>query len=874
MRILRGVALLAAAGLTGCGGQLDLPSGAPAAPPPRLGDHTTIDLKRWLQKPRPELAQLVTDWTGSIQKQRLHALENPQSLALLPGLQPPGTTPVFESATYSEKAGFSLPPYLPAGQTDAAVALHLARLGDREAALKAADPADKDLRNRIDAQSGEHSYPLEWTQLTALAFQSAEWRLASDDADAAADLVQMHKQLRALLDAKAAAGPLGGTLLPLGRRALAEAAEAWRKGKPTLADDVKAALKGWGEAPPPDLPLAPGAGQSEAARLIGAPPVGRAIAVVNPKPGSRSSAVGRALDLLELPAPSDGVQAVAAFFDGDRRLTETIIFYEPRINQTFPEPINLAHYLANRALQADDSGRGVGLARQVWSAAGLKYEAAVLTRGNALGGYVRITGARADTPLPADARDFGAVRLDRTYEQNRVRFARYKNGPSVDLNCTKSPGVVRLPAGVAAPGFATLESEKDLDVTAALTFSWPDEELAAVLTNVAAPLLGAFGSPRIDGVQTSDGDCLALIWEDARTRVTLRLPYESDPAMLRAENVPGAESAETRHRAAEAYDKAERKGRLDAGKPLRWVPRWLQLPDVQLGMTKKQVQDVLPHKNPGDVMNLGGDLSLFIRDAPAADATYYPWQMFLRFGSDGRLAEVRVRYADGPARPDDRHPSLLGVLKQAGGEPQPQSAPWAGLWTDLPPQEPKPALYRWADDLTVLTCQRDGGGSEAIVRDRPAGATVDEAETALPPLRFCDDGASGVRLGQTRADVLKTFPENKALDGEDAVAFAARADSPYETLAVWFDADKVVRVVAQHKAKPADAGDVPAKLQAAWTRDFERLGAPRRQEGPSGRVLQALGWHDDRIRVRTAAQDTPDGPRLFTEWRYWPVTVK
>ena len=248
--------------------------------------------------------------------------------------------------------------------------------------------------------------------------------------------------------------------------------------------------------------------------------------------------------------------------------------------------------------------------------------------------------------------------------------------------------------------------------------------------------------------------------------------------------------------------------------------------------------------------------------------------MFLRFGRDDRLAEIRVRYQEGPGKPDDHHQSLLAALKAVGGEPRISPAPWAGLWSDLPAQEPKPALYRWADDVTLLTCQRDGGGAEAILRDWPAGLTPDQVEEALPPLLFCDVGAGGVLLGQTRAEVYAKFPNPKPIENEDAVAVAAPADGPYETLAVWFDAGKVVRMVAQHKAQPADAADASTKMKEAWARDFDRLGALRRQDGASGPILQAYGWHDDRVRVRMLAQQTTDGPRLLTEWRNWPVAAK
>ena len=62
--------------------------------------------------------------------------------------------------------------------------------------------------------------------------------------------------------------------------------------------------------------------------------------------------------------------------------------------------------------------------------------------------------------------------------------------------------------------------------------------------------------------------------------------------------------------------------------------------------------------------------------------------------------------------------------------------------------------------------------------------------------------------------------------------------------------------------------------QDARARDFDRLGALRREDGAAGSILQAYGWHDDRVRVRLLAQETADGPRLFTEWRFWQVRAK
>ena len=243
MQLLHGSLVLALAGLTGCGGApAIIASDTPQEEVARLGNKSDVNLADWLKQSRPELARRVAEWTDTVQKQRLHARENPLSVDLLPALQPPATMPVFREAVYSEKAGFSLPPYLKAGDADAALALHLARLGDREATLKVSGSTDKDRRT-------DPNYPVEWTQLTALAFQSAEWKLATGDPQGATDLIQMHQQLRALLNDKTASGPLGAALLPRGRHALVEAVAAWMKSsvnKPGLAEDVEAALKMWG----------------------------------------------------------------------------------------------------------------------------------------------------------------------------------------------------------------------------------------------------------------------------------------------------------------------------------------------------------------------------------------------------------------------------------------------------------------------------------------------------------------------------------------------------------------------------------------------------------------------------------------------------
>ena len=54
--------------------------------------------------------------------------------------------------------------------------------------------------------------------------------------------------------------------------------------------------------------------------------------------------------------------------------------------------------------------------------------------------------------------------------------------------------------------------------------------------------------------------------------------------------------------------------------------------------------------------------------------------------------------------------------------------------------------------MTVLTCQRDGGGAEVTLRDWPADLTLDQASDGVAAAAFCDEGAAGVLLGMTRAE--------------------------------------------------------------------------------------------------------------------------
>src|SRR5579875_3674537 len=184
--------------LSGCSAQVATTDGTPEDTATRLSAKIDIALSDWLFLSRKEQAKLIEEWKETVAKQRETARSNIESVQLLPQLHPPAVAVGFVEAKFSAAAGFSLPPYLKEGQKDSAVALHLASLGDQEAARKLADPADKDLLAKIDASRCERNYPIEWTRLASLVLQSAELKLANGEPEGAAELVLLHRQLRSL----------------------------------------------------------------------------------------------------------------------------------------------------------------------------------------------------------------------------------------------------------------------------------------------------------------------------------------------------------------------------------------------------------------------------------------------------------------------------------------------------------------------------------------------------------------------------------------------------------------------------------------------------------------------------------------------------
>jgi hypothetical protein len=618
--------------------------------------------------------------------------------------------------------------------------------------------------------------------------------------------------------------------------------------------------------------LTVGAGQGEVTALFKSQPEGRAVLAHTP------AAVQRALDLLELPVPSEGASSVVAFVDGKQSLTELLVVYRPKINTLFPEPQHFALPLIEQGATRDNLSDGPGIKRQTWTAGERTYEIALLTRGDCGGALVRI--AKAGTPAPGasfarNPRDFGAVHLDRTFEQNRLGVAPEQSGVALEIKEAARLASISQPASQFAPAAAVLLREPNEDLLVKLTLRWPVDQNANALNQLALPFWAAYGPARLESAEEASGGLFVLAWQNESTRVRLQLPFDEKAPELLAQDTRGPDALKARVEAALQFDRRERQDRLSNGKPRTRLARFVQLPshgidDLRLGLTREQVQTALPRSKSLRVNGLKDGLNILILNEPPATATHWPRQLFVRFGSDEKVAEIRVRYQEGPHAPGPGKPSLLDTLKgKPNGAPEKLPAPWAGLWTDLSKNK-QPIFYRWLDDLTCLTYQRDQGGSEVVLCDcppeKPLGAE-------LPPLVFCSQGPEGCLLGENQADVRKRWRVSHPIVAPNGAEVLRLPEStPYDVVLVWYDKESVARIIARHR-NPATLrpDEVIGALQQSWGSQIDQLGFLRRQNGPLGQVMQSYYWNDDRTRVRLFAQETEEGLRLFTEWRGWPI---
>lgn len=799
-----------------------------------------IDLAELLKLSREELAKRCDELEKTIRRQEQFRIEGNLKYTLLPNSRLPLVLPVFRDAAYSKDRGFSLPPYLKVDAHDSAVAFHVGRHGDIEAAEKLIEPGDEDTIKIIREGATDQLYPLEWTRLVALYLHSNQIALAMDNKDGAKNLLSLQKQLRTVLDDKAKHGPLGAALLSRGLGTLKQAAAAYKAiRRDDIAAQIAAAIAALGDIPPSTI-LVP-RNLDSLASVFGNKAGPNAVIAFSS---------GRVADLLNLNLPTTESDTCVAFTDDAKKTSEILFTFRPLLfefdtAQQFGEALDDTFAGRNEESPAT-------LPRRVWDLGQGQLDLTLVPRHATLGAVARIQlpGVGRVAELP---RDFGPVHLDRTFEMNRRLAAWTKKGAT--LTFTEQAALpLGNPLKNRPVAEVVVDREPKTDLVNRIAFDFVENQKEPAAGNIARPLFWSAGRPAL--VLGDVGSAIDFVWNDSKTRYRLRFPYAREKSIsLEVVDASGAD-VDARLKNAIAKDAADRLERLQSKRPFSVVPR--QLDGFKLGMSRAEFKKALP-KSPQMIEREipNGIMAALLGSPEPADAVAREW--FARF-SDDKLTEIRIRYVDLHSNKPGAFLKKLEALKQKVGPAETVSLTTAS-WADLP-KRGNSALFSWQDDNTYLTCLQEPHGLELTLRDCPPELPLGQPQ---PPLDFLSRGTSAVKLGMPAAELMKLGAQ--PAEGGAFMLDGAAQDN-HDVILAWVQNGKVDRILARNKnAMPLKTEEQASRtILEQWARDSRALGWPNRQDTLNQR-LQSLATRDDQTRFRLYWQNEANGLAIYSEWK-------
>jgi hypothetical protein len=592
--------------------------------------------------------------------------------------------------------------------------------------------------------------------------------------------------------------------------------------------------------------------------------------------------LARAVDLLALPVTRDGLDSIVAYLGKEKQLAELQLIYVGKIHQRYPEPRNLVWSLVDRGGEGKAEPVKAALPRAAFQGGPLVYDVTMVPKSNALGALIVVSDGKSapvTARLPKQPLHFAPVMLDRSFEVNRLALDRQKSLDPLRglvIERTEVIQTVQQPVQDPLPAEIILEREKEHDICRAMHFRWKPRQNVNfdAAAKIVTPLCLAYGRPILEDLEVGNDQALIVRWEEGSVLYSLRLPYSDTETINLAvtEKDHSKEALVAREKTARANDEQDRQQRLAIRKPVQRLDRSHFLAGVKLGMSKEDVKKLLPQNPEWHRQDVENSVILSNLGQPNTNARPLPtsWlrRYVVRFDATDKVAEIRGFYTEGPGNPEPKNPALIDRLKLANGEPQMPVSPWAQVWADLPPVGVTAKCYRWQDDVTTLEAQWDPFGVQVTVRDNPKDP---KASVSLPPLNFLGAGPEACRLGTTREELKKTWPDAPTTD-DGGLVLVQPIESKFDALIVYLEKDRVQRVVGRIREKLIPGpGNVDAMIGRFYA-EGPLLGLVRRRMPESnGQLLGGWGWHDDQVRVWAFAQETPEGPRLFVEWRYWPV---
>ena len=441
-----------------------------------------------------------------------------------------------------------------------------------------------------------------------------------------------------------------------------------------------------------------------------------------------------------------------AFFDGNGTFNDLLVVFRSRLVEQFPQPGQLVHLLEEamppekvKMISRD------GLNYRSYTLPGSVCEVALTPYNFAAGGIVRFHDGQFRAVTTTLPRQLGQVFLDRSFEQNRLHIALHQQGSQLLLEDTEELKHVHNPAGSLTLQQAILHRAASHDVPERLTLHWTEKQKGQRTLGKLVFLLGSLaGTPHIESRGGPHDGHLALTWKDQRTRWTLRLPNKAEPGpVLEIADLTPVDQLKQRAVQLRQQELSERQKRLAAGQSQQRLERGIA--GVTLGSPRGEVNNQFPANDQTIVVAQAETLA--VRFARPATKEFLWQELVARFNPEQKLVEARFRFRDAPGK-NGSAARKLETLKQKYGAPHEVPGSWQGVWS----AKGKTVLYRWQDDLTVVTWQQDSGGVELTVRDCPA---AQPDGVPLVPLALLDRGPEGCRLGDRQAEVLARFKGQK-----------------------------------------------------------------------------------------------------------------
>jgi hypothetical protein len=820
-----------------------------------------LNLKELLDKPRAELAQLAVDYEEQIVNQEKKRREGALEFKTLPAsTRFPLALPVWRQASYSAVRDMVLPPYLGETEFDSNLALHLARYGDVEAARKIVDPGDTDAQAEIASLALIRNYPVEWTRLVTLILHRAHYSLAEANPDGGKRVVALHRQLYNLMnDNEVRQSRLATTLLSYGRLLLHEATLTWcdEIGREEYLDMANRALADWGSSPVPVLP--PARSPEQLATWLGGKVEGLLV---------RSGNTLRALDMLELPLPgapaaanrhlSPPVDGVVALFEPNGSLKEILVVYG-RIDDPF-ETRRLTYWLEEQVANSSRLKLGFHFENYPNNLDG--------NRSVNFVAPITIVRLAPKASQPAESirlpRDFGLVNLDRTFETNRRFFAWSLSGTRLEVKDARPLAGVKWPYSAQKFSLAVLNRDPRVDVVSDFQLVFEKDPAGrGSFIDAASPIWRAIGAGRIDVTGPTDKDSVNLVWTDGTTQLTLAFRNDQEATFVDIRDASGTNS-EQRLAAAMKEDTAERRVRWADGKTMQRLSRSFGV--FELGMTRAALEQRIGNRMTLRNETPAGDLLTFPGAVTDEAAEWALRQCLVRFDESGRLAEARMRFTDTPGKTGSVQ-RLLASIKQTGGAPEFVTVP-----DNTPGGNPKGhiKLQRWQDDKTFLEARVEPQGIDLVMKDCP----LDYPQGApFPAPNFLPRGPEPrCVLGTDKEEFYKQWKiATPTLTSDFGTVLNPGDKSPYEVYVVYFEGERVSRIVARFRqtgellTQPAAAGKA---MTTAWGQHAQAFGWPWQQTFNRQGHLQAWSNHDDATLVRIFWQNyNESGLRVVAEWK-------